>query len=158
MALEFELKEDEEEGLFELLEAFIAAQSAKDVHERHLDFPRSIIYIIRLASPFLQSFLLFLFERGKGGGKYGFPSLPKTTPFGNCGLRFPCPCPSSPPPSLRRGSAWVEAFALAAKNFSIFSFFFLVDVAVFGFGRGGEGEDREGEGERKRGREMGGSI
>lgn len=47
MALEFELKEDdddeeEEEGEIFGLEAFMAAQSAKDVHERHLVFPRSI--------------------------------------------------------------------------------------------------------------------
>lgn len=49
MALEFELLKEEdddddeevEEGIFGL-EAFMAAQSAKDVHERHLVFPRSI--------------------------------------------------------------------------------------------------------------------
>lgn len=59
MAFEFELNDDddeevEEEGEFFGLEAFMAAQSAKDVHERHLVFPRSI-YNKNLASPIPHS-------------------------------------------------------------------------------------------------------
>lgn len=60
MAFEFELNDDDddeevEEGEFFGLEAFMAAQSAKDVHERHLVFPRSI-YNKKLASPIPHSF------------------------------------------------------------------------------------------------------
>lgn len=164
MALESELEDDddddeEEEGELFGLEAFMAAQSAKDVHERHLVFPRNIDNSIS-QPPFLSiSFLSFssshfppppslaneglLIQIWKGG-RYGFPSLPKTTPFGNIGLR--CPCPSSSP-SLRGGSAWVERFALSAKNFSIFSLLWRAE------GAGGKGENSLAGGGRARGRE-----
>lgn len=115
----------------------MAAQSAKDVHERHLFFPGSIHNKISQPIPhsFLSShsprhplanegLLISRLRRGPGVKRetYGFPSLPKTTPFGNNGLRFPS---SSPSLSLRGGSAWVEEpFAFAAKNFSIFEFDF----------------------------------
>lgn len=41
-------EEGEEEGDFGL-EAFMAAQSAKDVHERQLVFPRKYIHIYRIS-------------------------------------------------------------------------------------------------------------
>lgn len=67
MALEFELKEeddddddDDEGGEIFGLEEFMAAQSAKDVHERHLVFPQSIDNKISPAPfPILLSFFLF---------------------------------------------------------------------------------------------------
>lgn len=89
MALEFELKEDddddddgeEEEGKFFGLEAFMAAQSAKDVHERHLAFPRSIHNkISQPHSPF--SYISFRSEKGGGGvGEVRFPIFTQNNTF-----------------------------------------------------------------------------
>lgn len=66
VALEIELEEDDEEGEEgeEIegedlgLEAFMAAQSAKDVHERHLVFARNIHNNISQPIPFLCISLL----------------------------------------------------------------------------------------------------
>lgn len=63
VALEIELEEDDEEGEEgegeDLgLEAFMAAQSAKDVHERHLVFARNIHNNISQPIPFLCISLL----------------------------------------------------------------------------------------------------
>lgn len=65
MALEFALEDDDDEGEEEGedfgLEAFMAAQSAKDVHERHLVFPRNIHNNISQPIPILYVFLFFSF-------------------------------------------------------------------------------------------------
>lgn len=59
VTLEIELEDDEEgEGEDLGLEAFMAAQSAKDVHERHLVFARNIQNNISQPIPFLCISLL----------------------------------------------------------------------------------------------------